>query len=89
MLKALKEGDYFVDVEYDGKVYAKDVVVTSKQAYAEQVKTYEGAVKSVTIGYEKFIVLSVGFWEWFGWLGVYILFSIAFSMGLKKAFGLH
>ncbi|HLD33121.1 MAG TPA: EMC3/TMCO1 family protein [Candidatus Nanoarchaeia archaeon] len=86
---AKKEGNYFIDVEHDGKIYSKDVIVTDEQRYAEPAKTYDGSVKSITLGYQKLIVLPIGFRNWFGWLGVYILFSIVFSMGLKKLFKLH
>ena len=89
MVTAEKEGNYFIDVEHEGKIYSKDVIVTSEQQYAEQSKTYEGSVKTITLGYDKLIVLPIGFRDWFGWLGVYILFSIIFSMGLKKLFKLH
>jgi len=88
-LKAVKEGEYKIDVEHDGTVYSKPVVVSREQNYAPETQTYEGSVKSITLAYKKLIVLPIGIKDWFGWLGVYILLSIVFSMGMKKLFKLH
>jgi uncharacterized membrane protein (DUF106 family) len=88
-LTAVEEGEYFVDIEVDGKIYSKDVLVTTEQSYAEQIQTYDGAVQSITLNYEKLIIFPIGFRDWLGWLGMYILFSLVFSMGLRKLFKLY
>ena len=83
-LKAMKEGEYFIDLEVDGKPYSKDVIVTNEQRYAEPIKTFEGAVTSISVDYTKLVVLPIGYRNWFGWLGVYIILSLAFSLVLRK-----
>ena len=90
-LKGVREGEYFIDVEYEGAIYSKDVIVTNDQKYAEQVKTFNGAVKSIMLGYEPLKPLgdfSLFGWKP-GWLGLYIIFSLVFSMTLRKMMKLH
>ncbi len=91
VLKGVQEGEYFIDIEHEGKIYSKEVVMTKKQEYAEQTKTFQGPVKSVTIRYEKLKPLGeFALFGWKpGWLGLYIIFSLVFSMGLRKVLKLH
>ena len=88
-LKGVKEGNYFIDIEYEGTIYSKEVVVSTEQNYAEQIKTFNGA--SITLGYEKLKPLDeLSLFGWKpGWLGLYIIFSLVFSMALRKMMKLH
>jgi len=88
-LKAVEEGDYFVDVEYDDKPYSKEVIVSKELRYASQLQAFDGPVKSIAIGYEKLVILPIGYRDWLGWLGLYIIFSLVFSVALRKVFKLY
>lgn len=89
--KGKKEGSYFIDIEHEGKIYSKEAVITRRQEYAEQIKTFNGPVRSIAIEYKK--VKPLGEFSLFGWkpgwLGLYIIFSLVFSMGLRKLMKLH
>ena len=82
-LKAEKEGEYFVTIDA-GKQYSKEVIVSTEQRYAAPVENYEGAVKSMSIDYNKLVLVPIGYRDWFGWLGVYIITSLIFSLVLRK-----
>ncbi|HII65757.1 TPA: DUF106 domain-containing protein [Candidatus Woesearchaeota archaeon] len=85
-LKAGKEGTYTLDYIYKGQSYLQEVIVTSERAYADRlVKTTvkDSDIKSLEINYQKHIVLNLLGWK-MGWLAVYIILSIAFSLGLRK-----
>lgn len=88
-LKGVRDGEYIVDVVYGNVPYSKDIFVSGEQKYAEQGKSFSGPVKAVQIDYKKLIILPVGFRNWFGWLGLYIIFSLIFSMSLRKILKLH
>lgn len=88
-LKGVREGDYIVDVVYEGVTSSKDVWISGEQRYTEQEKSFSGSVKAVRIDYKKLIILPVGIRTWFGWLGLYIIFSLIFSMGLRKVLKLY
>jgi uncharacterized membrane protein (DUF106 family) len=91
-LKAQQEGDYIVDVLHNGKIYSKDIKITIGQSYAEEIKTFKNEpIKSITINYNKLKPLgdtSLFGWQP-GWLALYIIFSIIFSMSLRKMFKLY
>lgn len=78
-----KPGEYLLEWKVGDKSYTKDVVIANGQRYAEKTKVInDGVVKSIDINYKKNIVLP--FWPHWGWLGSYILFSLIFSMVLRK-----
>jgi len=88
-----EEGNYLIVFEHDGRSYDKELTITSGREYAPVQKTYKKAPLSyVTLGNSKLIAINLfGLGEeghWYqgrlGWLGTYIIFSIAFSMGLRK-----
>ncbi len=83
-------GDYTLLFEKDGEKVSKDIIISSKPGdYAPPVERFkDGGIKRITIGNKKIKPLEgwpiVGNW---GWLGVYILFSIIMSFGMRKALG--
>ena len=79
-----KEGEYLLELVYNGDKQEKNILITNTKRYIEPIKKTEGAIKSIQIGYKKLIVLSVGFKDWMGWLGTYILSSITFTVILRK-----
>lgn len=83
------EGDYTLDYNYNDEKYTQEVLITNEQAYKPVSKTIKGSeLKSLQIGNKPKKVLNLGFWN-IGWLGSYIIFSLAFSMLLRKVFKLY
>lgn len=84
------EGKYDLGFAHKGKDYYKEIIIsTDKGEYApveKQVK--EGPLNTISVGNEKKIVLNLFGWE-LGWLGTYIIFSIFFSMGIRKALKIY
>jgi hypothetical protein len=80
-------GDYLedkaIEFRYSDKKAFKEVIITSDSGYTEKVKTKEiqSPLKNIEMDYNKKVILP--FLNW-GWLGTYIIFSIVFSMLLRK-----
>ncbi|MBT7332632.1 hypothetical protein HN799_05150, partial [Candidatus Woesearchaeota archaeon] len=70
----------------------KNVLITKDVEYTEAIETYDHSdIKSITINYNKLRPLgdqSLLGWQP-GWLGLYIIFSIVFSIGLRKLFKVY
>jgi uncharacterized membrane protein (DUF106 family) len=83
------EGDYLIEYTFQGKKYEKDVLITSEREYKTPLKKIkDNFVKIITIDNEKVKPLNLFGWK-IGWLGTYIIFSLIFSMGLRKVLKLH
>jgi len=79
-----EEGDYLLVFDYNGKHYDKELTITNEQKYAPVKKVFKKeAVKAIQLGNHKLIALNLFGWE-LGWLGTYIIFSLVFSLGLRK-----
>ncbi len=67
----------------------KRFLIAEDRRYAPPVQQYKGVVKSITLSNEAVKPLgSLSLFGWRpGWLGTYILLSIAFSILLRKALG--
>ena len=84
-----ESGGYILEYQYDNRVYSKELLITSKQAYEEPVKKInDDIIKAIETKHEKTVPLQIFGWK-IGWLGTYIIFSIIFSMGLRKILKLH
>ncbi|MBD3249698.1 DUF106 domain-containing protein [Candidatus Woesearchaeota archaeon] len=82
-------GEYLLEFEYGGERYKKELLITNEQAYKEPEKGIENSkLKMLKINNEKLKPLNLFGWE-IGWLGTYIIFSIIFSMSLRKLLKLH
>ena len=91
-IKALKEGNQFIDVLYLGKSYTKEVIVSNEQVYADPVKTFKDEpVKSISIKYNKLKPMGdISILGWRpGWIGVYFMLSILFSILSRKMFKVY
>ncbi len=78
------EGEYLLEYVFDGKKYRKEVLITKENRYKEPVKRIKGdIVKSIGIEHKPKKVLNIFRWK-IGWLGTYIIFSILFSMIIRK-----
>lgn len=81
-----REGLHVLEYEYKGRVFTQEVLITNGPEYADPVVTVKDKtteVKSLSINYQKNIIMDLGFWKP-GWLATYIIFSILFSLGLRK-----
>ena len=77
------EGAYNLEFDVEGQPYFKDVKISEKR-YIEPIKAVDdGVVKGIAVDEGQLIVIDVlGFKM--GWFWAYIIFSIVFSMGLRK-----
>jgi len=86
-LKA-EQGKYInensLQVLFNDQTEYKDLIVTSEQEYAKVLKTVSNPpLKSININNQETIALNLLGWK-LGWLGTYIIFSLIFSMLLRK-----
>ena len=87
-LKA-EEGLHNLEFEYGDERYGIEVLVTDEKKYETPLKPIKNSrIKEIRIDHEKLVVLDLFGWE-MGWLGAYIIFSIVFSMGMRKLLKLH
>jgi uncharacterized membrane protein (DUF106 family) len=84
-MKAEKEGTYLIEFDASNQTYTKELLVTKEKAYAPQIQLYKNQppIKSIAIGYTPVKVIKLGFLN-LSWLWSYIIFSIVFSMILRK-----
>jgi uncharacterized membrane protein (DUF106 family) len=74
------------------KEYSKDLLITSKQEYKVPVKVVnDGTVKSVQINQKSITPFgNMSLFGWHpGWIGTYIIFSIVFSIVIRKLLKVH
>jgi len=77
------EGEYLLEYIFQGKTYSKEVLI-SQRGYEEPSKRIkDGIVKTIEIGHRQNKLLNLFGWK-VGWLGTYIIFSIIFSILVRK-----
>jgi len=82
-------GEYLLEYKFDGKSITKEIIITEEQAYSPVIeKTKDKELVRIELGNPKLKVLNLFGWK-LGWLGTYIIISIVFSMGLRKALKIH
>lgn len=82
-------GEYLIEYKVDNRKYSKDLLITDKQEYKTPVKKVnDDKIKTIQIDQEKIKPLNLFGWK-LGWLGTYIIFSIIFSIGLRKLLKLY
>ncbi len=79
-----KEGEYILETDYINEKQQTSVLITNGKKYINPIKKTEGSIKSIKINYKKQIVVPIGYKDWFGWLGTYIISSIIFTMSMRK-----
>ncbi|MBN2567125.1 TMCO1/EMC3 family protein [Candidatus Woesearchaeota archaeon] len=76
-------GRYLLEYAFGDKVYDKEVLIDGDRYTAPVKQVKDTQVKEIRVGNEKLIVLDLLGWR-IGWLGTYIIFSILFSMVMRK-----
>src|SRR3989344_6269039 len=86
MLKG-EPGTYKLKFTYDDRQFTQDILIVENKDNWEYKnplqKIKDSNLKQIMVENEKVTVINLFGWE-IGWLGTYILFSIAFSMSLRK-----
>jgi len=78
------EGDWLVRALVNNQTYEKQVRISKSRTRVEKdLAVNDKTVKQISVSYADTVVLDLFGWK-LGWIGTYILFSIVFSMGLRK-----
>tara|TARA_Y100000310_G_scaffold253220_1_gene260055 strand:+ start:1937 stop:2683 length:747 start_codon:yes stop_codon:yes gene_type:complete len=78
-----ERGEYLLEYIFNGKKHGKELLIAEKQ-YKTPIKNIrDESVKSIQIGHNKKILLNLFGWK-MGWLATYIVFSIFFSIIVRK-----
>lgn len=78
------EGEHLLEIFYGNEKQQHNVLISNGDKYLPPTKKTNGAIKSIQTIHMKKIVLPIGYKDWFGWLGTYIVSSLAFTMILRK-----
>lgn len=85
-----QEGSYLVTFSYNNKTATRPVLVTTARNYEDPViKIKDSPFQSLNVAHEKLVLLPIGFRDWFGWLGVYFLASLVFSLLMRKVLNVY
>lgn len=79
-------GQYNLDFKFGDKIYTKELLITTEQAYEAPLKMIKNDpnLQSISINNEK-MKLFLGL----GWFWTYVIFSIVFSMIFRKYFKVY
>jgi len=84
-----EEGEFLLIFKFNDQSFEKEVLITNNFGYKQPVKSIKDkVVKTISINQKKLKIMNVFGWK-VGWLGTYIIFSIVFSMSLRKLMKLH
>ena len=88
-VKGEKPGEYFLEYTFNDRKFSNKVWITTERKYEDALTVVDDIqVKSIVLGYEKLVIMNLFGWK-LGWLGAYIIFSIIFSMSLRKVIKLY
>lgn len=87
-LKSNTLGNHILTLDYGGQFFTKKVLISKELEYEDQISIIQNSdLKQIKIDYNKLRPLGPNFdifgWQP-GWLGLYIIFSLIFSMSLRK-----
>ena len=83
-LLAGTEGEYELKFRYAQEEQNKEIIISDENLYSEPVmKIKDSSFKQITVGNTQRKILNLFGWK-LGWLGNYIIFSLVFSMALRK-----
>ncbi len=97
ILNGEEEGEYLLEFIYDKEnIYKKNIIISEERKYAPPVeKVRDSFVNRIEVSNKKIIYIPLPFkfllWNegGIGWLGAYIMFSLVFSTGLRKALKIY
>ncbi len=79
------EGAHDLTIKTGTVQQTKTVLISTGREYLEPTARFSHSdITFITVNHQKLIILPIGFRNWLGWLGVYILLSIVFSIALRK-----
>jgi uncharacterized membrane protein (DUF106 family) len=82
-----RAGEYILEFDYNGLEVELPVLITTTQEYRRPIKAVnKQGLKKIEVGLAKIHPFgNFSFFGWHpGWLGTYIIFSLIFSMSLRK-----
>ena len=86
-LKTATVGEHLIGVELGEVRQSKPVLISERLEYADEFAVYQHSdIEKIQINYEKLQPLrDLSIFGWYpGWLALYIIFSLVFSIGLRK-----
>lgn len=87
------EGEHLFTVKLGNTSQDKKVLIAKELNYAEAISIYQHSdIEKIQINYNELRPLGPTFsiWGWQpGWISIYIIFSLVFSLALRKAFKLY
>ncbi|MFH1682946.1 MAG: EMC3/TMCO1 family protein [Candidatus Woesearchaeota archaeon] len=92
-LKSKTEGAHILEFNYDNQSYTKKVLITKELAYEEPITVFQHSdLTVIRTEHSKLRPLGQTFsifgWQP-GWLGIYIILSLIFSLSLRKIFKIY
>jgi len=81
------EGDYLLEFKFNDAIYQKDIIITKERTYKNPLLLIKkSALQKIVVGNEPIKPFgNFHLFSWYpGWLGTYIIFSISFSLLLRK-----
>jgi len=93
-MKSATEGEHYLTIKVGKEEQTAKVLITKELKYAPAATVYQdSAIKQININYNKLRPLgnfTVPLFNWQpGWLGLYIIFSLLFSVSMRKAFKVY
>lgn len=82
------EGKYTLNFLAESKTYTKDILVSTKQEYIDPEQKYKEDKVLISVGQPKLTVFNLFGWN-VSWLWAYVIFSLAFSLSIRKAMKLY
>lgn len=80
-----KTGKYIMEFKFNEEAHNKGLIISEGNEYSAPVQKIKNSqLEQIIIGNKPLKLLNIFGWR-IGWLGTYIIFSLIFSMGLRKA----
>lgn len=84
-----EEGEYLLQYKFEDLSFDKEVLISQNSNYKNPIKNInQNDVEQISVEHNKNILLNI-FGFKIGWLGTYIIFSLIFSIVLRKIMGLY
>ncbi len=83
-----EEGEYLLEYSFNNEKFVKELLISNK-GYKEPIeKIKRSVIKTIEVEHKPKKLLNLFGWK-IGWLGTYIIFSLIFSMSLRKIFKVY